>query len=196
MIYLEKLLLIAIALVAAGSIAFAISAFTGSSGDRTPGAPQVHQDASGVRGTLSTNSCIDDLYILYCVPSEAGWCEVAFTAKHWDHSDDCCIHDAGTLWFRIGSGDYTAMTKDSTAYYDDDEDCWYHNYTIVCYLQNNFGVTCDAYDSADSTCVYGRAASRSIASSADFVSLGARAWPTHTPRAFYRFRMTKATKNG
>ena len=80
---MKKLLLVALALVAAGSIAFAISAFTGSSGDRTPGAAQVQQDPSGGEGTLAMDNCIFDVDILYCYPDPLNQCRTAFTLKHW-----------------------------------------------------------------------------------------------------------------
>jgi len=144
---LKKLLLVAIALVAAGSIAFAISAFTGSSGPCTPAPAQVEQDASGGPGTLAMDNCIAYVGILYCVPSQAGKCCVAFRVKHWDKSENCCDHDVEYLWFTVGGGSPGAMTANGSGY---DEGCYYHNYDSCRYeLDNGFTVFYEVHDSAD-----------------------------------------------
>lgn len=148
---LKNLLLVAVALVAAGSIAFAISAFSGSSASSAPATAQVPQDASSVEGTLAMNNCIAHVGILYCVPSTVDKCYVAFTVKHWDKSEYCCAHDAGTLWFRVGAGSYTAMTENGSGY-DEEFDCYYHNYDSTRYeLDNHFTVFYDVKDGANPT---------------------------------------------
>ncbi|MBN2209257.1 MAG: hypothetical protein JW759_08175 [Candidatus Coatesbacteria bacterium] len=147
---MKRLLLIALALVAAGSIAFAISAFTGSSCDRTPGPAQVQQDPSGGEGTLVMDNCIFDVDILYCYPDQLNQCRTAFTLKHWHKTDDCCAHDAGIIYFRLGgSGPYGAMTK-GTSGYDGETDCYYDNYNSNEYvLGDDTRVIYDVYDTGD-----------------------------------------------
>lgn len=149
---MKKLLFVAIALVAAASIAFAISAFTGSSGSPTPGPAEVRDDDSGGPGTLSTDNCIVDVDILYCIPVPLDKCLTTFAVKHWDTTGDCCAHHSGTLHFRIGgSGPYAAMTEDGSGY-DDDTGCYYHNWHSGTYeLVNDTTVLYDVKDSADET---------------------------------------------
>jgi len=112
-------LLVAIALVAAGSIAFALCAFTGSGASSTPGPAQVRDNDSGGAGTLSTDNCIADVDILYCTPLPLDKCWTTFAVKHWDTTGGCCAHHSGTLYFRLGDGPWTAMTEDGSGYDDD-----------------------------------------------------------------------------
>ncbi|HUT02798.1 MAG TPA: hypothetical protein VM163_02775 [bacterium] len=148
---MKKLLLVAIALVAAGSIAFGLSAFTGSSARSTPDAAQVRDDGLGGPGTLDMDNCIALVSISYCAPAPLDKCEVQFEVKHWDKSESCCAHDVGTLWFRVAGGLYTAMTQ-FAAGYDSGAGCYFHLFHSATYeLPNNVTVFYDVYDSADSS---------------------------------------------
>ena len=140
-----------LALVAAGSIAFAISDFTGSSGSGTPGTAEVRDDDSGRDGGQSVTNCIVSARILTCVPLPLDKSETTFTAKHWD-KDECCAHDAGALWSSLGnSGPYAPMTKEVSGY-DEENECYYHYYTSAKYeIDNETTVLYDMYDSAAPT---------------------------------------------
>ena len=106
---MKKLLFIAIALVAAGSIAFAISAFTGSSASGTPGPAEVRDDDSGRDGGRGLSNCIRNVWVHYQEPMALDKCRVTFRAKHWDESEWCCGHDVGTLSIKVGGGYYGDM---------------------------------------------------------------------------------------
>jgi len=87
---LKKLLLVAIALVAAGSIAFAISAFTNSVPSPDSLADAADDNDKDSRGA---NDCLEGFWVVTCLLApEEGYCCVSFGIKHLEQSDPCCNH--------------------------------------------------------------------------------------------------------
>ncbi|MBN2209503.1 MAG: hypothetical protein JW759_09435 [Candidatus Coatesbacteria bacterium] len=147
---MKRLLLVAIALVAAASIAFAVCTLTSSTTAATPSAAQVEQDASRGASTLAMDDCIWYVGILSCVPTPAGTCHVTFRVNHWDKGQDCCAHDAGDLWFSIGGIAYTKMTVSGSGH-DNVTGCDFHTCDSAQYeLSNNATALYWVYDDADS----------------------------------------------
>ncbi len=105
---MKKLLLIAIALVAAGSIAFAISAFTNSVPSPDSLAEAADDNDKESRGA---NDCLEGFWVVTCLPApEEGYCSVSFGIKHMEQSEPCCNHAPQAPKIRTNYGDWLRMT--------------------------------------------------------------------------------------
>ncbi|MBN2209235.1 MAG: hypothetical protein JW759_08060 [Candidatus Coatesbacteria bacterium] len=105
---MKKLLLVAFAVVAVATIAFAISGSTNSVPSRDSLA-QAGDDNDGE--TRGTNSCLQDFWVVSCVQAPSpGYCRVGFGIKHIEQSDPCCNHSPGSIRIRINNGVWCAMT--------------------------------------------------------------------------------------
>ena len=110
---MKQLLFVAIALVAAGSIAFGLSAFTGSSA-RSASPTAERDEPQELVEPLGWDQCLCDFHIVSVLPWTPGTCKVVFGVKHFEKSDACCNHDASNVRIAVNSTTYQGMTQGPT----------------------------------------------------------------------------------
>lgn len=141
---MKKLLLLAVALVAAGSISFAIRGGGQCDSANVEGAA----DLAG-SGVLGTDDCLSDFFIVQEVPSTPGYCHVAFGIKHTEKSDMCCNHTAGTISISVNNGTPTIMTKHATEEGNPCDKDVYHSatYEVPDGQQLTWSISCSGHTS-------------------------------------------------
>ncbi len=101
---MKKLLLVGVALAAGATIAFAISASTGSDSISNSVTAQDSGDARDDR-SRGFDDCLSDFWVVYALETEdPGWCDCGFGVKHAENSMNCCNHDPGTIRLSFDTG--------------------------------------------------------------------------------------------
>ena len=154
---MKGLPLVAIALVVAGSIAFALSGTSRSnvgSGSQTAERDEPHE----LLEPLGWDSCLCDFNVLYCVQSEEpGKCTVGFIVKHLEQGDLCCNHATpSTVSIRVNDGPAQSMTRIGTCAGDpcDKEEYTSGGYNLPDGEQATIQFTCSGHDSCRMTQFY------------------------------------------
>lgn len=147
---MKKLLFLAITLVVAGSIAFALSG-TSRSNVRSGSQAVERDEPQDLFEPLGWNQCLCDFYIVEALPWTPGTCKVVFGVKHIEKSDACCNHDPVDVRISVNSSPYQPMTQGLT---EEGDPCDKLTFTSGMYylpsgVEASWSIVCDGHGECD-----------------------------------------------